>query len=192
MFVQSKLGDATGTYTQVDPATAGVTIELIDATHTVPIVIPPRDPRWVLVNPRRGRYRWRGGPGSPVRKLEFRTRKKAPNEWTILLTGKNVPGASTIDYQTLVVRVRIGSRCAERRFHVENVPVCRADTARATADASSCPPYRARERRQPRRPACAGTPRREQRRPHVHLERRVVRSPGDQAITALASLASSG
>jgi hypothetical protein len=122
MFVQAKLGDATGTYTQVDPATAGVDVELIDATHTVPILIPPRDPRWVLVNPRKGRYRWRGDPGSAVRKLEFRTRKKKPNEWTILLTGKNVPGADTIDYQTLVVRVRIGSRCAERRFHAESVP----------------------------------------------------------------------
>jgi hypothetical protein len=122
LFVQAKLGDATGTYTQVDPATAGVTIELIDATHGVPIVIPPRDPRWVLVNPRRGRYRWRGGAGSPVRKLEFRARRKVPNEWAILLTGRNVPGAETLDYQTLIVRVRIGSRCAERRFHVESTP----------------------------------------------------------------------
>ena len=122
VFVQATLGDGTGTYTAVDPASGGVTIELIDATHGVPIVIPPRDPRWVVVNPRRGRYRWKGGPASPVRKLEFRTRRKQPTEWTILLTGKNLPGTSTIDYQTLIVRVRLGPRCAERRFHVENTP----------------------------------------------------------------------
>ena len=125
LFVQTTLGDAVGTYTAVDPASAGVTIELIDATHGVPIVIPPRDPQWVIVNSRRGRYRWRGPAGSPVRKLLVRMRPKHPTEWAILLVGKNVPGAKTLDYQTLVVRVRFGDRCAERRFHAEDIPPIR-------------------------------------------------------------------
>jgi hypothetical protein len=122
LFVQATIGDGTGTYTTVDPPSAGVTIDLIDDTHAVPIVIPPRDPRWILVNPRRGKYRWRGGPGSPVKKLEFRIRKKAPTEWAIRLQGRNLPGASALDYQSLVVRVQLGTRCAERRFHSEAGP----------------------------------------------------------------------
>lgn len=125
LFVQAKLGDVLGTYTSIDPASAGVTIELIDATHVVPIVIAPRDPQWVIVNPRRGRYRWRGASGSAVRKVFFRMRPKHPTEWTIVLAGKNVPGASTTDYETLIVRVRLGDRCAERRFHVERTPPIR-------------------------------------------------------------------
>jgi len=122
LFMQATIGDGTGTYTTADPASAGVTIELIDDTHAVPIVIPPRDPRWLLVNPRRGKYRWRGGADAPVKKVEFRIRKKAPTEWAIRLQGRNVPGASALDYQTLIVRVRIGTRCAERRFHSETQP----------------------------------------------------------------------
>jgi hypothetical protein len=122
LFVQATIGDGTGTYTAVDPASAGVTIELIDDTHAVPIVVPPRDPRWILVNPRRGKYRWRGGAGSPVKKLEFRIRKKAPTEFAIRLQGRNLPGASGLDYQSLIVRVLLGTRCAERRFHSEAEP----------------------------------------------------------------------
>jgi hypothetical protein len=122
LFVQATIGDGTGTYTAVDPASAGVTIELIDDLHAVPIVIPARDPRWIIVNPRRGKYRWRGGPASPVKKVEFRIRKKAPTEFAIRVQGRNLPGASALDYQSLIVRVRLGSRCAERRFHSEAQP----------------------------------------------------------------------
>jgi hypothetical protein len=122
VFIDAALGDAAGTYTAVDPASAGVTIDLIDATRVVPIVIPPRDPGWVLVNPRRGRYRWRGEAGSPIRRIVFRTRAKRPTVWSIVVAGKHLAGAETLDFDTLVVRVRIGGLCGERRFHVEQTP----------------------------------------------------------------------
>jgi hypothetical protein len=120
--VQATIGDGTGTYTTVDPASAGVTIELIDDTHAVPIVIPPRDPRWILVNPRRGKYRWRGGSRLAREEARAPDPKKAPTEWAIVLQGRNLPGASALDYQSLVVRVLLGTRCAERRFHSETEP----------------------------------------------------------------------
>jgi hypothetical protein len=122
VFIEATLGDAAGTYTAVGPAAAGVTVELVDATHTVAIVIPPRDPNWVLVNPRRGRYRWRGPAGSPIRRVVFRTRPKRPTVWSIVVAGKNLAGTETIDYGTLAVRVQVGSRCGARRFHVEQTP----------------------------------------------------------------------
>jgi hypothetical protein len=122
LYLEATLSDAVGTYTAVDPASAGVTIELRDATHVLPIVIPPRDPGWVLVNPRRGKYRWRGNAHAPLRRLVFRTRPKTPTTWTLTAAGKGPAGAADLDYQTLVVRVLLGSRCAERRFHVEQIP----------------------------------------------------------------------
>lgn len=122
LFLQATMGDAIGTYTAVDPATAGVTIELRDATHDLPIVIPPRDPGWVLVNPRRGKYRWRGGPGAPVRRLVFRVRPKSPTQWTVAAVGRGPAGSADLDFQTLTVRVLLGTRCAERRFHVVPTP----------------------------------------------------------------------
>ena len=122
LFLQATMGDAVGTYTAIDPATAGVTIELRDATHVLPIVIPPRDPGWVLINPRRGRYRWRGEAGSPLRRLVFRTRPRNPTAWTVVATGKGPAGAADLDYLTLAVRVLLSTRCAERRFHVEPTP----------------------------------------------------------------------
>lgn len=122
LFVAATLGDAAGTYTAVDPQVAGVTITFVDATHAVPIVVPPRDPQWVLVNPGRGRYRWRGAPGSAIRRMVFRTRPKQPTAWNLLVAGRNVPGADALDYNTLVVRVELGTRCGERRFHVERMP----------------------------------------------------------------------
>jgi hypothetical protein len=76
LFLQATIGDGTGTYTTVDPASAGVTIELIDDTHGVPIVI--RRATLGLVNPRRA-Y---GGAATrrAVKKLEFRSaRRRRPN-----------------------------------------------------------------------------------------------------------------
>ncbi len=131
VFIEATLGDAAGTYTAIPPASAGVTLELIDATHTVSFVIPPRDPQWVLVNPRRGRYRWRGPTGSAIRRVVFRTRAKRPTVWSIVIAGKNLPGADTIDFNTLVVRVQVGSRCGERRFHVEQTPGIPRDADRS-------------------------------------------------------------
>jgi hypothetical protein len=122
LYVQAMMGDGLGTYTAVDPAGAGVTIELIDAAHTVPIVIPPRDPRWIFVNPRRGRYRWRGGSGAAVRRITFRRRANRPTTWELLVAGRHLPGTETVDYRTLLVRIRLGTRCAERRFHVTPSP----------------------------------------------------------------------
>jgi hypothetical protein len=118
LFVQARLGDALGTYTTVDPVTAGVTIEFFDAAHTVTILVPPNDPAWV-VNARRSRYRWWGEARSPVRRLELRKRSKRATAWRVEITGRNLPGTRSIDYLTLVVRVALGGRCAERRFHVE-------------------------------------------------------------------------
>jgi hypothetical protein len=122
LFITAGLGDEVGTYVAVDPVSAGVALDLIDATHEVPIVIPPRDPGWVLANPRRGRYRWRGAPGSAVKRVLFRIKGKRPTEWLVTVVGKNVPGTKALDYQTLVVRLALGDRCSERRFHVENAP----------------------------------------------------------------------
>jgi len=122
LFITAGLGDEVGTYVAVDPVSAGVALDLIDATHEVPIVIPPRDPGWVLANPRRGRYRWRGAPGSAVRRVLFRIKGKRPTEWLVTVVGKNVPGTKALDYQTLIVRLALGDRCSERRFHVENAP----------------------------------------------------------------------
>jgi hypothetical protein len=131
VFIEAMLGDAAGTYTAIAPAPAGVTIELVDATHTVSIVIPPRDPGWVLVNPRRGRYRWRGPAGSPIRRIVFQTRAKSPTVWRIVVAGKNLNGTDTIDYDTLTVRVQVGPRCGERRFHVEQTPGIPRDADRS-------------------------------------------------------------
>ena len=122
LFLQAAIGDEVGTYTAVDPATAGVRLELRDATQSFPIVLPPRDPAWVLVNPRRGRYRGRGVPGGPIRRIVFRTRPRHPTQWIVTVAGKGPPGLGTLDTQTLVVRVVLGSVCAERRFHVEQTP----------------------------------------------------------------------
>lgn len=122
LFIQAALGDDVGTYVDVDPVSAGVSLTLIDATHEVPVVVAPRDARWVLANPRRGRYQWRGGRASALKRLVFRIRPKRPTEWLVTVVGKNVPGAKTLDYSTLTVRLALGDRCAERRFHVESAP----------------------------------------------------------------------
>jgi hypothetical protein len=122
LFVRARLGDATGAYTAVDPATAGVTLLFFDGTHEVPFVIPPRDPGWVLVNPRRGKYRWRAVPGPGVRRVTFQTRPKRPGEWDVLVKGRHVAGADAMDYRTLTVRVLIGARCAERDYRLPRTP----------------------------------------------------------------------
>ena len=116
LHLGAMLGDALGTYADLDPSLEGITIELLDATQSAPIEIPPEDPGWVIVKPERGRFRWRGEPGSPIRRLDLRTNPKRPTRWRLALKGKDVPGMETIDLGTLAVRVKAGSRCAERRF----------------------------------------------------------------------------
>jgi hypothetical protein len=118
LFVRARLGDALGTYTDLDPVGGGFGVEFIDAGHTVAIAIPPGDPGWVRANARRGRYVWRGPAGSPVRKITLRRRPRAPTAWRVTVAGRDLPGADAVDYQTLVVRLVIAGRCAERRFHV--------------------------------------------------------------------------
>jgi hypothetical protein len=122
LFVRERLGEGTGTYTAVDPATAGVTLVFLDATHTVTFTIPPRDPGWVLVNPRRGKYRWKGPSGVGVRRVQFLLRPKRPTVWDILVKGRHVAGADTIDYRTLTVRVLLGALCAERDYRLPRTP----------------------------------------------------------------------
>jgi hypothetical protein len=122
LVVKGRLGDTLGTYTAVDPVAAGVTITFTDGVGTVDIAVPPHDPGWTLVNPSRGRYRWRGPRGGAVRRLAFRVTPKRPTEWRVTVKGRNVPGADALSYDTLTARVRLGDRCAERRFHVENEP----------------------------------------------------------------------
>ncbi|MCI0635534.1 MAG: hypothetical protein L0206_16715, partial [Actinobacteria bacterium] len=122
LFLFAALGDGFGTYADLDPSIEGVRIELIDAKQSAPIDVPSDDPGWVIVNPERGRFRWRGTPESPIRRLDLRTSPKRRNRWRLTVKGKDVPGTETIDYATLTVRVVVGSRCAERRFHVERRP----------------------------------------------------------------------
>jgi hypothetical protein len=119
LYLVATLGDGFGTYTGLDPSLDGITIELLDATQSAPIELPPGDPGWVIVKPERGHFRWRGGPGSPIRRLDLRTNPKRPTRWRLAAKGTDVPGTQTIDLGTLVVRVTTGWRCAERRFHVE-------------------------------------------------------------------------
>jgi hypothetical protein len=121
LFFEAALGDEVGTYTAVDPATAGVTLVFSDAVHQIPIVIPPGDPGWVVVNPRRGRYRWRGDVMG-VRHLLFQAMRRQPTTWHVRAKGRDVPQADAIDYSTLAIRVELGTRCAEHRFHIERTP----------------------------------------------------------------------
>ena len=109
------LGDAEGTY-EIDPSVDGITFELLDAAHSAPIEIPPDDAGWVIVKPERGRFRWRGGPESPVRRLDLQTNPKRPTRWRLTVKGRDVPGTEAIDLGSLTVRVKIGSSCAQRSF----------------------------------------------------------------------------
>jgi len=122
LYLVATLGDSFGTYAGLQPSLDGITIELLDATQSAPIELPPDDPGWVIVKPERGRFRWRGGPGSPLRRLDLRINPKRPTRWRLAVKGTDVPGMDTIDLGTLVVRVKTGWRCAERRFHVERAP----------------------------------------------------------------------
>ena len=70
----------------------------------------------MIVKPERGRFRWRGGPESPIRRLDLQTNPKRPARWRLTLKGKDVPGTESIDLASLVVRVKIGSSCAQRGF----------------------------------------------------------------------------
>ena len=72
LFLGAVLGDGLGTYAELDPVLDGITIELLDATHSASIEIWPDDPGWVIAKPERGRFRWRGEPGSPIRRLDLR------------------------------------------------------------------------------------------------------------------------
>ena len=122
LFMKATLGDAAGTYTRADPASAGVTLVFADVERTVTIVIPPGDPGWVVANPRRGVYRWRGPRPPGLRRLVLRTQAKSPTEWRVTAAGRQVPGADDIEYGSLLVRVQVGDRCAERQFHVTQTP----------------------------------------------------------------------
>jgi hypothetical protein len=119
--LRATLGDAAGSYTSLDPPTAGVTLVLADGTSIVTVTIPPGDPGWVVRNARRGRYRWRGRLMG-LHQLVFATRPKHPNDWTVRAGGKNVPGAGALSYDTLSVRIVVGGRCAVRHFHPERTP----------------------------------------------------------------------
>jgi trypsin len=121
LVVQATLGDEVGTYTNVDPRAAGVTMTFADAARTIVLALPPNDPGWVVANPNRGRYRWRGDV-SGLRRLVLRARRKHPTDWMLRARGKHVPGADAIDYGNLIARVELGRRCAERRFHAEQTP----------------------------------------------------------------------
>jgi V8-like Glu-specific endopeptidase len=116
LFLGAVLGDAAGTYAAIDPSVDGITFEFVDATHVAPVEIPAGDPGWVIVKPERGRFRWRGGPESPIRRLDLQTNPKRPARWRLTLKGKDVPGTDSIDLASLVVRVKIGSSCAQRGF----------------------------------------------------------------------------
>jgi hypothetical protein len=116
LYLGAVLGDAGGTYAEMDPSLDGITFEFADAAHTAPVEIPGGDPGWVIVKPERGRYRWRGAPGSPVRRLDLTTNPKRPARWRLVLRGKDVPGTDGIDLASLVIRVKIGSSCAQRGF----------------------------------------------------------------------------
>jgi len=111
------LGNAEGTYAEIDPSVDGITFEFLDATHGAPVEIPPDDEGWVIVKPERGRFRWRGAAGSPIRRLDLRTDPKRPARWRLTLKGRDVPGMNAIDLGRLTVRVKIGSSCAQRSFH---------------------------------------------------------------------------
>jgi len=116
LYLGAVLGDADGTYATIDPSVDGITFEFVDATHTAPVEVPADDPGWVIVKPERGRFRWRGGPESPIRRLDLQTNPKRPARWRLTLKGKDVPGTESIDLASLVVRVKIGSSCAQRGF----------------------------------------------------------------------------
>ncbi len=115
LFVKATLGDASGTYTSVDPVSAGVTLVFEDDARTITLGIPANDPGWV-VKPKKRLYRWRGDVAG-LRRVVFHTTKRRPTQWLVRAFGKNVPDAASIDYSTLTARVDIGPRCAERRFH---------------------------------------------------------------------------
>jgi hypothetical protein len=117
LFVRARLGDALGTWVALDPVADGIGIEFLDAARTVPIAIPPGDPGWVRAGPRARTYVWRGPPGSPVRRITLRRRTKRSTTWRVTVAGRDLPGADAVDYQTLVVRLVVGTRCAEHRFH---------------------------------------------------------------------------
>jgi trypsin/pre-peptidase len=116
LYLGAMLGDAAGTWAEIDPSIDGITFELSDGAHTAPVEIPGDDPGWVIAKPERGRFRWRGGQGSPIRRLDLSTNPKRPGRWRLVLKGKDVPATDAVDLASLVVRVKIGSSCAQRGF----------------------------------------------------------------------------
>lgn len=121
LFVQGHLGDASGTYTAIDPPAAGVSLVFTDGALTVTVEVPPGDPGWRVAKARRGRYRWRGWANG-LRRLILRPRAKRPTEWWFRATGRDVPGARAVNLNALRARVLLGSRCAERRYRTPAEP----------------------------------------------------------------------
>jgi hypothetical protein len=95
---KAHLNDPDGRNSIIDPRN-GVALEITDQIGAVDLAIPGGDGGWTKSLPNRGRFRWTGD-GSIDGLRIFKLRRKAlpsGGYWELLIKGRGVPGAGTID-----------------------------------------------------------------------------------------------
>lgn len=99
-----------GEYDDLDPRD-GFTFEVSQGPDSVTVTIPAGDPGWSRSRPARGRYIWKGSiDGVTNVKL---IRKANRGLWALLVKGREVPGASSIDVISFWtdVQLNVGGSC---------------------------------------------------------------------------------
>ena len=106
---KADLLDPMGIYADLDPRQE-FSLEVVDGGNSVAVSIPANDPGWSKSDPVRGRYRFKGdGSIDGLRRIKFQYRG---TYWSVLLKGKTVPGAGSINpLNVLDYRLSVDGTC---------------------------------------------------------------------------------
>src|SRR5262249_59301967 len=107
--------DRGGTWEGLARRGGALILVLDDGVSPVRVTIPAGDRGWSRSNPDRGSYRWRGdGTLAGLRHVSVKDKAASKGIWEIRLSGRDVPGITTLDPVNARVTVAIGDACVTR------------------------------------------------------------------------------
>jgi hypothetical protein len=107
--VRGRLLNSGGAFTGADPR-QGFTLRLSQGANALTVTVPANDPGWASSKPARGRYKWVGTQNGITHVKAIHSAKT--DMWKIVVIGKAVPGAGSIDVsQPVDIELTIAGAC---------------------------------------------------------------------------------
>lgn len=116
LFLKAELHNGSKRYNGLDPRNADFTLVVADDRGgRLQMTIPATHAGWASSKPRRGLYRWRGRFHG-MRRITLRNRTRGTGSWSIVIDGRNVPGAGALGYSRLTFTISTGGTCVAKVF----------------------------------------------------------------------------